>query len=743
MDALGRTTVFDLGATGLEQLTTPAGRAQLYTHDSGGRVTAWTRADGTTVRYRYESQRTFTDLPGGGTLEETYDAVLGAHTSLGGAGGNVARWVNALGETTRLDTSDGARLDVDYTEGGLLAQVKATTPDGNAFTSQYTHDAAGRLTGVMDPSGGVTTYAWDALGRLSRIERPNGVVTTHEYGALDRPTRVEHRAGDTVLSVHEYTYDTRGRVVGQRSPEGRFEYTYDALSRLAVERKLDASGTVLDEVGRTWDAVGNLASRTDSRGTTTYGYDADDRLLSETGPDGTTTYTWTGRGALERIDAPTGTTRFTYDDLDRLTEVQLPDGQRVRYGYDGAGRLLSRTDASGTRRCLPLPRAPRGYSECALEYGGAGGTLAPAFGPEGVASFHAGTGSRHLLAALQGNVIGATDASAALVARAGFSPFGERSGQGEALGHGYTGERQDVATGLVYLRSRWYHPATGRFLTPDSFGAASKDPRTLHRYGYALGNPLNRTDPSGEFGLGSVMISISISDVMRSMDVIIKKCLKDKIVHTLYRSIAEWAATKFLMPVAEAAFQKVAAKLMGNPTFLSEFAFHQALAEAMCGDGKNEDGFMEFIEFEYRVTNPCGEAYQRPSGRPSLIDCFENFRTNNGIDIVFGDIFPLELKLKTSTFSDDQLLRYCRFGATGGKPAPAHGLHVMVYGFFEMPPDSFMDEKAKKCWKAFDSAPQCANGSGSFPGSVLFAFGLRESSDKKHYYAPDPDGICK
>ena len=35
---------------------------------------------------------------------------------------------------------------------------------------------------------------------------------------------------------------------------------------------------------------------------------------------------------------------------------------------------------------------------------------------------------------------------------------------------GYTGSHHDVETGLVYMRSRYYNPATGRFLTKDPIG---------------------------------------------------------------------------------------------------------------------------------------------------------------------------------------------------------------------------------------------------------------------------------
>ena len=84
----------------------------------------------------------------------------------------------------------------------------------------------------------------------------------------------------------------------------------------------------------------------------------------------------------------------------------------------------------------------------------------------------------------------------------GLHPWGARvAATGQETGYGYAGERQDPATGLVFLRPRWYAPSTGRFLTPDRYGAESRDPRTLHRYAYALDNPLNRTDPTGQQSL--------------------------------------------------------------------------------------------------------------------------------------------------------------------------------------------------------------------------------------------------
>ncbi|WP_421735119.1 RHS repeat-associated core domain-containing protein [Cellulomonas sp.] len=45
---------------------------------------------------------------------------------------------------------------------------------------------------------------------------------------------------------------------------------------------------------------------------------------------------------------------------------------------------------------------------------------------------------------------------------------------------------------VVHLRARYYDPSTAQFLTIDPLYA-----RTLSRYGYVSGNPLNGTDPSG------------------------------------------------------------------------------------------------------------------------------------------------------------------------------------------------------------------------------------------------------
>jgi RHS repeat-associated protein len=58
---------------------------------------------------------------------------------------------------------------------------------------------------------------------------------------------------------------------------------------------------------------------------------------------------------------------------------------------------------------------------------------------------------------------------------------------------GFDGQLEDPrGSGLVYLRNRWYDPATAQFLTPDPLSAVSGQ-----AYLYASDNPLSYNDDSG------------------------------------------------------------------------------------------------------------------------------------------------------------------------------------------------------------------------------------------------------
>ncbi len=91
-----------------------------------------------------------------------------------------------------------------------------------------------------------------------------------------------------------------------------------------------------------------------------------------------------------------------------------------------------------------------------------------------------------------------TDDAGAPVSAYSYDAYGAvRAQAGEGRGLTYTGEQPDTETGMVFLRARTYDPTTGRFLQRDTEAGRVGDPRTLNRYGYAGGNPLRYTDPTG------------------------------------------------------------------------------------------------------------------------------------------------------------------------------------------------------------------------------------------------------
>lgn len=56
----------------------------------------------------------------------------------------------------------------------------------------------------------------------------------------------------------------------------------------------------------------------------------------------------------------------------------------------------------------------------------------------------------------------------------------------------FAGQYTDPNNGLIYLRARWYDPATGQFMSVDP-----AESQTGAAYYYASDSPLTDSDPSG------------------------------------------------------------------------------------------------------------------------------------------------------------------------------------------------------------------------------------------------------
>ena len=102
---------------------------------------------------------------------------------------------------------------------------------------------------------------------------------------------------------------------------------------------------------------------------------------------------------------------------------------------------------------------------------------------------------------LHGDHLGSTSlttlSSATIASRAYYAYGSERAATGDLqTDRTFTGQKSD-ATGLLYYNARYYDPALGTFISPDSLVPNPASVIDHNRFLYARGNPLKYTDPSG------------------------------------------------------------------------------------------------------------------------------------------------------------------------------------------------------------------------------------------------------
>jgi RHS repeat-associated protein len=94
-----------------------------------------------------------------------------------------------------------------------------------------------------------------------------------------------------------------------------------------------------------------------------------------------------------------------------------------------------------------------------------------------------------------------TNANGEEVTRLVYLPFGELSQMNSAGGDNvtakFTGQEYDEEMGLYYFGSRYYDPAIGRFLSPDTTISDMSNAQSFNRYSYVLNNPIRYVDPTG------------------------------------------------------------------------------------------------------------------------------------------------------------------------------------------------------------------------------------------------------
>jgi RHS repeat-associated protein len=513
-DPNGNTTSWSYDNMGrVLKRTLPLGMFETFTYDANGNVLEKTDFNGSTITYSYDVMNRLTNKIYPDTPQVTYAYTLtGRRSSVNDYRGVTSYAYDQRDRLLNVTNPDSSQLSYAYDAKGNRTRV--TIPSG---VTNYTFDALNRLSTVTDPDGNITSYTYDNVGNRATLTYPNGTMTEYQYNTLNRLTYLENRkTSGEVISSYTYTLGPNGNRTRVTENIGRVvDYTYDALNRLTQEQITDS---VLGNqtIAYTYDAFGNRLTKTDSTGTTTYTYNANDQLLTETAPGFTTTYEYDLNGNTVRKTEGTTITTYSYDFENKLIGSQT-GSQWVTYEYDVDGIRTKATTSTATTNYLVDKNLK--YAQVLEERDGNNSLIVSYVHGDDLISQKRGSVFSYYHYDGQMSTRRLTNSAGSTTDSYAYDAFGSLlDRQGSTINNYlYTGQQYDPNIGFYFLRARYYSPETGRFLNLDVTHGNIYDPVSLHKYLYANANPIFFIDPSGNTSLVSVMISIAIIGILASV----------------------------------------------------------------------------------------------------------------------------------------------------------------------------------------------------------------------------------
>lgn len=246
---------------------------------------------------------------------------------------------NLGGTPRRYYQGDAAGTTCGAKPGSLCRST-----DGNGNQTTYTYDAAGNPATVTPPAPlGATTYTYDAAGRVATAKDGKNQTATYTYDNNDRITQIRYAATCVAASCVAYTYDNAGNLTTRVDAAGTTTYTWDAQNR-PTGKTIGGVTTTL-----TYDGASNVLTYVDPLGTVTYRYDGANRLTALAEPNGSCP-------AALVFPNSTKCTGFDYDNANRRTATKYPNGVKNTTTYDGAGKIAAIT-ATNTGNVVLAKRA--------------------------------------------------------------------------------------------------------------------------------------------------------------------------------------------------------------------------------------------------------------------------------------------------------------------------------------------------------------------------------------------------
>ncbi|OWY72079.1 hypothetical protein B7486_03885, partial [cyanobacterium TDX16] len=290
-----------------------------------------------------------------------YDALHRVHQVIEDAGTDP--------ENLNLTTTYDWRVQLSwYSFAESQATLRVTDPKQRV--TEYLFDAERNVFALRDAEGYDTRYDRDPSGRVTAIRRQTLLCNGQPCSSL-----IPQNAAYTFLAQ----YDQLGRLASYTlngNPQIKYEYDhptstpgcscggfgssipkhiYDVPSGNTLPRALY---TEIDKLGRLRKVIrkvgGDDGSDVDSNDIVfSYDYDDEGNLTQITGPDGETTIlTYDGADRLvSRTQSASPfdplTTTVNYDGVNNVRSVTLPNGHVLNYDYDAADRLKKVYDSLG------------------------------------------------------------------------------------------------------------------------------------------------------------------------------------------------------------------------------------------------------------------------------------------------------------------------------------------------------------------------------------------------------------
>jgi RHS repeat-associated protein len=453
---------------------------------------------------------------------------------------------------------------------GKLASVSSVSPTGGTVTKNYYYDSFGRAssdtttlptvgaftfnyfynttTGLIDhmlypasyPAGTQVPVGYGfSFGILSSIYNYNSPTnifwsanTTNPRGQITQET-MEDLSGDPhIVSNHVYDAVTGWLTSAQAGPSGgsalqNESYLYDELGNVAQRQnnnlgltenffydnlyRLDHStlgGSINLQMG--YDAMGNIASRSDVAGGATWTYDPTHKHQVTQAGSSSFTYAYDANGnATSRNGSIIGWTSYNYPSgvgtsTESATFDYGPDRQRWRMIYTGP------SGTETTYYVSPMFEAVKTSSGTDYRhYVFANGKPVQIISRTTAFALH----DRSLLLDHQGSISTiVADNTGTAYATESFTAYGNRreastwsgaptSGELTTMNgvtrEGYTFQTVLGSMGLNHMNGRIEDSVTGRFLSADPHGIVPTNTQSFNRYSFVSNNPLSFTDPSG------------------------------------------------------------------------------------------------------------------------------------------------------------------------------------------------------------------------------------------------------